>query len=824
MPTSDPSNVLFQIAHPDLYERNPFNVLNLPVAATAKDVRRRKEDIEAAFDAGTESEEFRNMLPGDDDRKMPTRAEVEQLFSVLEDPEKRIAYSLFWFWPDSSETPGGGRRRSNPNGEFGHSSVIAKWEEKARGSSAASSSPTVAKHNLAVFHHMMGLAYELALRKYDIKTADTPADVPQHWKAAIYWWNDVSGQADFWHAVSENVSALDDPRLDYRFVRALRDQFAFAFDQINVELAIDFAKRGREADARRQVEYMKLSQPESDDVEGTFDDAFAGLLRQTEAIVKTARSESEKNPNDGLKKAYEILSRTDEPLRVSRIVLEQGTPIRNAICTTIVGGVRSCLIGYGNNTKDWDSCLSLAKQLKNIAETDEQRHIVDEDERIIKKNSESNNLARTCWLCSKRQFNNTETVTVPLFGKLSVNDDKKSVEYNTRQLAIPVCRECLKKYRLPSGCSYQNIPDVVTHPFVDAALDSGWRIGQNITNEAVCDCIRELLLRKYLESKSFSRFAGFGDFELHDRLRHYGGEDDKPNDATIIAFHNWCRVFEQVFPFVDRISRPSKQHIAERLFKTWGCSLDDCAQIYEKLFHVWVYDGKHVVSRDDGVHVRSRGGWPYYQEDHTIPPVPLHKTFIAGSSFLKSLFYESNLIFDVGRAHFELGARCKSLPFISVDRIKGEGYEKGPQSIRLKTHTECSHWLGFVKSKGDIFLDIDLSSLNPFGKSVSKVPCVVFSCYEKLPSGTSDKHPCDILRTCVNVLYARNGKDCFAPTKLLGYGSTSEKLSRIATLLKSFSDLLLNEFERHGYYVYPNGPYPEWNYTGWSESKVNMSN
>ncbi len=485
MPTPVPSNVLFKIAHPDLYERNPFNVLNLPVDATAKDIRRRKEDIEAAFDAGTEAEEFRNMLPGDDDRKMPTRAEVEQLFSVLEDPEKRIAYSLFWFWPDSSETPGGGRRLSNPNGEFGHSSVIAKWEEKARGSSAASSSPTVAKHNLAVFHHMMGLAYELALRKYNIKTADTPADVPQHWKAAIYWWNDVSEQADFWHAVSENVSALDDPRLDYRFARALRDQFAFAFDQINVELAIDFAKRGREADARRQVEYMKLSQPESDDVEGTFDDAFAGLLRQTEAIVKTSGYEADKMPREGLKKACEILSRTEESLRIARTIFEKGNPIRNSIITTIIAGVRSCLISFGNITNDWNACLSKTEQLFDIAETREQIEIVTKDKKSILSIIDSTR--EPCVICGKpiRENENACRINVPLYGKIAINDDNKSVSYKSKTLSFAICPQCNLFRRLKNENSFLDYPDIVAHPLVQKELNVGWNLGDKISDNAV---------------------------------------------------------------------------------------------------------------------------------------------------------------------------------------------------------------------------------------------------------------------------------------------------------------------------------------------------
>jgi hypothetical protein len=136
---------------------------------------------------------------------------------------------------------------------------------------------------------------------------------------------------------------------------------------MNVELDIEFAKTGRESDAKRQVKYMKLSQPDADDVEGTFDDAFAGLLRQTEAICKAAQDETEKNHKDGLRQANLILEQTDEPLRVSRVVLEKGTAIRNAIGTTIFSAVRNCLIAYGNETEEWDECLSLAYQMSAFA-------------------------------------------------------------------------------------------------------------------------------------------------------------------------------------------------------------------------------------------------------------------------------------------------------------------------------------------------------------------------------------------------------------------------------------------------------------------------
>ena len=273
MPTPDPNNVLFQIAHPDLYERNPFNVLNLPVDATAKDIRRRKEDIEAAFDAGTEAAEFANILPGDETRKTPTRAEIDELFATLENPEKRIAYALFWFWQGPQEA-----KPRNPNRSI--AGFLSMFEGNLEEAMRADGIPTplLGRHNLAVFHHMKAMAAEKSLLGKAVQNAVDPAVANQlssHWKSAIAGWNALANDPDAWHAVSDLVTALGDPRVDYRFARALRDQFAFAFDQINVELAIDFAKTGREADAKRQVEYMKLSQPDSDDIEGTFDDAFA---------------------------------------------------------------------------------------------------------------------------------------------------------------------------------------------------------------------------------------------------------------------------------------------------------------------------------------------------------------------------------------------------------------------------------------------------------------------------------------------------------------------------------------------------------------------
>ncbi len=411
MTTPDPSNVLFKIAHPDLYERNPFNVLNLPVDATAKDIRRRKEDVEAAFDAGTERTIFQHILPEDRTRDVPSRQFVEMVFGSLENPEERLAWELFWYWdtPDiASPKTDCGPVACNPNSRITDEQTL-KWMKQALTTKGASAA--IALHNSAINQHMISFDIENRLASgRDIRP--TPDFIDGFWKRAILFWNHAVSNDDVWHHLVDRVEALNDPRVSYKTIRRFRDQFPFAFDQINAELAIEYAKRNRGADARRQVQYMKLSQPGSDDVEGTFDNAFARLLHRTEIIVKAACDEAKKNPRDGLKKANELLSQTAEPLHISRIVFDGGEPIRESIVTTIFKGARSCLIAYGNATRDWVNCLVLTKKLKLLAESEIHKNQIVEDERIVQRNIHVMNDERSHGNNRASQSNN-QTKPVP---------------------------------------------------------------------------------------------------------------------------------------------------------------------------------------------------------------------------------------------------------------------------------------------------------------------------------------------------------------------------------------------------------------------------
>ena len=81
---------------PNLYWRNPYNVLQLSVYATPKDIRKKKEDLDATSFCGNVRDSYSRLLP----YGWEISSEVtDELFETLKSPESRLFYWLLWFWP-----------------------------------------------------------------------------------------------------------------------------------------------------------------------------------------------------------------------------------------------------------------------------------------------------------------------------------------------------------------------------------------------------------------------------------------------------------------------------------------------------------------------------------------------------------------------------------------------------------------------------------------------------------------------------------------------------------------------------------------------------
>ena len=880
MATPDPTNVLFKIAHPDLYARNPFNLLNLPIDATAKDIRRRKEDIDAAFEAGTEEDEFKYVLPLDNQRKPPTLDAVHEAFDALNDPEMRIAYSLFWFWKTTSETTTEpnrpGKSSHNPNGDI-TDDTISNW--KSLTSSEDPDARIIACHNLAIYHHLMALYLErfaleykrrqektefkkrelvqqdavaaqmdeilrnlrirpkkdhgarlqkimtqtqdlvfaqgelsdyqiewrvkmlaaeyvaldprfqtvdtlldevrefldmcdveldeVQVRKYfsgheniddyQISESFDVLDVFVQWEEAVELWNDVAASPANWRYVSEIVTTLGDPRLDYRFARSLRDQFAFAFDQINVELAIDFAKQGSEANAKRQIEFMRLSQADSDDVEGTFDDAFAGLQKQVEAIVNAAREEANKNPKTGLVKVDEILERTKESVQISRIIFDKGEPIRESIITTIFAGVRSCMIAYGNETNDWDGCLKRIEALKGLAENDRQVALVVEDERIIAGNKKAKDERERCWICKQKPTpsnSDENAIDIPLHGHLEATQNGNSVNYEKIAIKVPVCLNCQRKRARNSSNVFADFPECIAHPWILSALSDGWRLGNEVSRDAV---------DKFLSSYSQSPQSL--------------AESDQ---RLIDFFHEWCHQLEGVLTYIEPLPLEHRFAIAQVLFDRLGEIANNPIHVHMVLQTLKQFDINSVT--------------PYKISAHHCYP-PFMWTYCHGYEFLSLLHYQNYPYHNPRHANEELLAILKKDKSISslfeIETSLKEGY--GDQgSFMLKLSLERRLLLGVLNSVADYTISVSLECISLNGKrNFLEVETAKFNnCAERLFVSDSANDSPFIIANQVRKDFARLGLSSprrFAAQKI----DASIVVSHAASIVKQLAMIMI---------------------------------
>ena len=89
------------LEHVDLtvYEKNPFRILGMPVLVGAREVAKRVDELKLAAEFGIAEPDW---------AFGPTQALTSELIRSaaqdLKEPEERLIWEIFWFWPESFPT------------------------------------------------------------------------------------------------------------------------------------------------------------------------------------------------------------------------------------------------------------------------------------------------------------------------------------------------------------------------------------------------------------------------------------------------------------------------------------------------------------------------------------------------------------------------------------------------------------------------------------------------------------------------------------------------------------------------------------------------
>lgn len=415
---------MFDVCKPRVYHDNMFYLTGLPVDASSRDIARRQDDLKAAEISGNWESEFKHVFRGNG---IPMPEKLRDAFMFMQDPERRLVEEFFWFWPLEW-----GNGKQDPALQYfltgSHDKAVETWRTQQY---APGLTRTVSQHNLAVFYHQHAIGCELAALSDSKLPEKDVHQMTEHWRLSFSHWESLAGDENFWGIVTERVRMLGDPRLTTGFVRRMRQTFPIAFDQINAQFALNYAKKGRYSDARRHVGYMKETHQGFDDVERTVAEIFEPLGKRIQMMAACATEEAHNNPETGLKVAQDLLSSSKESLEVTKGLLDDRHSSRTKLFDLVATSCFACLIAYGNKTSDWEPCIKLLKDVEQLAVTEELKKRVRENLGIAKQNHEAKTLHETCWFCKKNKADAKFSLEEKMYGEVRSSSSNELIHAPT---------------------------------------------------------------------------------------------------------------------------------------------------------------------------------------------------------------------------------------------------------------------------------------------------------------------------------------------------------------------------------------------------------
>jgi len=226
---------------PDLYRRNAFRILGVPIDAQiqaankAQKLREMQEKLGLATEASLPPRDAIMPLSA-----TPDRDEVKRAGEILLDPVSRYGHAFFWFWPDAnkkSQTSLEHLSQSQP------ADVLRSWQQYL----SSNQDDSLAMHNTAVLAHMMALDLEVAASKSSLSKS-----LEQHrwwyWGLTYACWRRLANDRLLLERERSMREAAHDPRLGTGVARGLLLEFPSVVLRTTAKVLIDIAVRASERD------------------------------------------------------------------------------------------------------------------------------------------------------------------------------------------------------------------------------------------------------------------------------------------------------------------------------------------------------------------------------------------------------------------------------------------------------------------------------------------------------------------------------------------------------------------------------------------------
>jgi tetratricopeptide (TPR) repeat protein len=429
---SGESDILLEIASPEIYRRNAFRVTGLSLDASTRDLDRASEKLRMLEKFGGGAPRSGGPLPLD---PPPGADQLREAVQRLHDPEGRLVDELFWFWPEEL----GRSQLDAALAALGRGDLPAAeraWKDREREGTVAS----ISTHNLAVLAHAQALDLELGGSDGNARTSERD----RLWREALRRWLVVLREQAFWERVEARVRELDDPRLTRGSVLRMRSTLPKALLAISAQLALAAAEHGDLDNARRHVEHMRSAGFDSALVDEALRSVLEPQISRLRMLAKRAEEEGDADPEHADEHARRLMEQAPPLLAVVDALLEPGHPARATIHDEVALHLLGCQITHGNKTGEWSKSIGVLLPALDIVEGDAARTRIDQNLTVVRGNEELRAVWGTCWFCKEERPAESAAINVNMFGEVERTPTFQGTRITWRKgtIGVPRCAKC----------------------------------------------------------------------------------------------------------------------------------------------------------------------------------------------------------------------------------------------------------------------------------------------------------------------------------------------------------------------------------------------
>lgn len=447
---------LLNIVAKDLYRKNPFRILGLPINASLKEINRKQKSIEMSIDLETDlSQSISGILPLE---PSPDKHQIKSAVEQIRDPHVRLIYGLFWFWQMNHSKDDGivllHKRKLNE--------ALKCWHQ----SEGDSNTGSIAVHNIALLYHLTALDIEERI----IKGAATEKEIEtckSHWKSAYTRWHGLIESDSFGNSLIQCLKDIDDVRLTFDVVDNIRCTLPKALLNINAELAVNASSRGDSKEVERHLYLMNSSGFDNKIIHEVLRNSTRPVIERINSLCSPVTEKAKMTPGDANKIVRDLLSEIKSLIRTLDLLTPDDSSFKEKCHDDVAATLRGCIVTYGNETADWKECLDLSREAANIAMGKSIKDRINDDIVFLDRNLRIEEEQHKAEQEHELSLNTNAVYEVVVTGNkiavpplctccLKEADSQQSVSYSwteqrtlskverTVSFNFPVCRECEK--------------------------------------------------------------------------------------------------------------------------------------------------------------------------------------------------------------------------------------------------------------------------------------------------------------------------------------------------------------------------------------------